>query len=720
MYHDLKMNTRSVPKMQDESDENATKTKTTSLEIPTLGKHLTIKIPNRANIPELPKSFHQDPTRKGVRRRLLRKRLIDLTTTSCTRRQFSSSLSTVSTRPLRKHTYLIANDLLGIGPKGNNLNDNTTLTIRRTVAELNALFVFSQWDEDDDGYLSVFAVQRGLLNAGIMVDGYILRMAMRKIHLMEEDDHVHFRRLDARVFVKLLSTLSEHDLDRFESMIESLSLHIPVSKSDATDFVDADPISKHILEQESRSNLISKITGSESEKFRRDHIMQAEEEINELAEDTWSKNWFLIGFNNLDDVIKFRRGIGPPIVCCIAWILGFAIFYNRHLDFHWPRAYYYSAQAGLSIGFGALSEEFYGGVGLVANGTVVNEASFPDVTLSRWMTILNVLLGSSIIGGALSYFVNEMVKSHGKWYEEMLEKHRHGERLKAFHSEPQKSVSISIEYATHFYRKNRGPVRLLLCLFAFILCGMAFGMEHEKWDFTKSLYFCITTMSTAGLQAPNVDSDFSMYFTGTYTLIGVPLYAACLGLYANYLVQKNLAVAEEKHFEAVISSREHSETLKLLFGDENLSKRDELAAEELLSDLDEVDFVMLELLRTHHCSFDFFRRIRKMFRVYDSDGNGYVSRLEIVATNLFRMYGDLANDRMGVEMFRKCVHDMAQEPYKLIDRDASRFDTAMRRIFAKRQYVNLREFSAFVRTMIKDLRSDVISPRAMRDGPSKQ
>ena len=87
-----------------------------------------------------------------------------------------------------------------------------------------------------------------------------------------------------------------------------------------------------------------------------------------------------------------------------------------------------SWQAGLSVGFGSLSEEMRGGVAtdcadlycasawncslpsdaqsLVQDPNFIGEL---HSSYSRIMTIFNIILGSSIVGGALSYFVESMI-----------------------------------------------------------------------------------------------------------------------------------------------------------------------------------------------------------------------------------------------------------------------------------------------------------------------
>lgn len=61
-------------------------------------------------------------------------------------------------------------------------------------------------------------------------------------------------------------------------------------------------------------------------------------------------------------------------------------------------------------------------------------------------------------------------------------------------------------------------------------------------DLIRSVYFAIAACSTAGIvPTRTVRSDANVGFVGVFCLVGVPLYAACLGSFANILVQKTLA-----------------------------------------------------------------------------------------------------------------------------------------------------------------------------------
>jgi len=217
-----------------------------------------------------------------------------------------------------------------------------------------------------------------------------------------------------------------------------------------------------------------------------------------------------------------------------------------------------------------------------------------------------------------------------------------------------------------FYESNLMEVRLILIVLGFIFVGMIYGMAHEEWTFITSLYYCITAMSTAGLQGPSTNPT-SMIFTGTYTLFGVPLYGACLGMFANYLIDANQAKTEEKQFNKVITASECMYFSKLL------SKRDDIEAEVAIDDLNEVEFLELELIRTGKVDSDFVDEARQRFREYDSGNTGFVTWTEIVASNLFRQYhvvdedDEEAPDLLNMAEFTACVADLSKKPYELVN-----------------------------------------------------
>lgn len=67
--------------------------------------------------------------------------------------------------------------------------------------------------------------------------------------------------------------------------------------------------------------------------------------------------------------------------------------------------------------------------------------------------------------------------------------------------------------------------------------GHALSLEEEPWSLSKGILFSLTAMSTGGLVAPSID-DRSMWFTGLYSLFGVPIYGALLGSIGSRLSQQ--------------------------------------------------------------------------------------------------------------------------------------------------------------------------------------
>ena len=289
--------------------------------------------------------------------------------------------------------------------------------------------------------------------------------------------------------------------------------------------------------------------------------------------------------------VTFRRFTSiHAFVCMLIWQFTFSCWYcfYPHTDFRFDRAFYYSAQAGLSVGFGALSEEIIGGVAssceemCMVQMNCTAPSDFSGLTdplrntnsqsdVSRVMTIFNVILGSSIIGGALSY-VNVIILTHStesthskqhRYFVQVMIDRQQKLKVKIEHKAKRDAAIFTYENTMKtekeelIKKKKRrkskksffpiislirrqilfrclqcgwniedrfDDVATVLVIMAFIATGVSFGMSHEGWGFIKSLYFSITTMSTAGLQGPSTDSKFSMVFTGIYVLVGVPLY----------------------------------------------------------------------------------------------------------------------------------------------------------------------------------------------------
>jgi len=523
------------------------------------------------------------------------------------------------------------------------------------------MHIFDQWDSSNEGYIHLHEFQAGLLSAGILVESTLILAAMRRVNLRKN----HENKVAAQEFVAFFLTICGEDAIQMQSYLKKLSKVVPEGHYGVTAFLDShSPRVAQYLKRhgdvEVRRQSVEIKNGAQAKKQQ--HNL---DEMEELSESDWKQNFSIdvLTPQGMWQVLTFQRGPMPAMLCFLVWEFSFALFYCLYDGFRFDRAYYYAAQSGLSVGFGSLTEECYGGSTDCTGNNGTNVRDWQEYDPSKFMTIINVLLGSSIIGGALGYFVDSALQSHGEWYEEMTDAHKRGERMDELKKEDSE-LALGWEYLVDYYESNKVEVNLMLIVLGFIFVGMIYGTQHEGWTFITSLYYCITAMSTAGLQGPSTD-PIGMWFTGTYTLLGVPLYGACLGIFANYLIDANQAKSEDDHFNKVITANECMYFSKLL------AKKGDMEAEVAIDDLNEIEFIELELIRTGKVDSDFVDEARMRFREYDSENTGFVTWTEIVASNLFRQYHDCTEDEgpdlLAMEEFKNCVNDLSKAPYQLVD-----------------------------------------------------
>ena len=80
-------------------------------------------------------------------------------------------------------------------------------------------------------------------------------------------------------------------------------------------------------------------------------------------------------------------------------------------------------------------------------------------------------------------------------------------------------------------------------------------MIHEKWPFSRALLFSVSALSTGGLVAPSTDES-AMWFTGVYTLFGVPLYGYVLASVAGFLETRSRLAIKRKEILHGFSERD--------------------------------------------------------------------------------------------------------------------------------------------------------------------
>mmetsp|Transcript_74872 Transcript_74872/g.219341 ORF Transcript_74872/g.219341 Transcript_74872/m.219341 type:complete len:418 (+) Transcript_74872:66-1319(+) len=334
-------------------------------------------------------------------------------------------------------------------------------------------------------------------------------------------------------------------------------------------------------------------------------------------------------------------------------------------------SFYYSVQAGLSIGFGLLPETEEG---------------------SRLYTVFHVMVGSSIVGGILALFMTlaisrhhadadreerilarhcqrlhrdgykgfkleelrGLMRRHPRFYRDILElvESDHAtveskmdtflqmtdkERRKAVdeliveaHSQEDqlKGGRLSMDQLKELDSRERGikyKLQTMLAahysfvvvwgLFCFwMLLGIIYGVVAEKWSFIQSLYFAVSTCSTGGLQSVTRSPDgWHVLFAAFFALIGVPMYGAALGTFANVIVDRYNA----KVFNARMNTR--FEAAEVEFVEHINGHRD-------TEYMGQAEFLELELLKLGVADRDLLTQLRDKFRELDTRGEGKVKK----------------------------------------------------------------------------------------------
>mmetsp|Transcript_43472 Transcript_43472/g.125657 ORF Transcript_43472/g.125657 Transcript_43472/m.125657 type:complete len:444 (+) Transcript_43472:139-1470(+) len=336
---------------------------------------------------------------------------------------------------------------------------------------------------------------------------------------------------------------------------------------------------------------------------------------------------------------------------------------------HLSHAFYYSVQTGLSIGFGLLTEskhlsELYSCFHILAGSSFIGGALSFFVSLAT--TRHNHFLSRSerrLIKASLALHVDgyhgftmpqirELMIMHPQYAnaiirqlfpcsresKERIEKFRNAdtfgrigqandlltqasEKLGFFQHDSlnlDDLVEIDTRHAgifrkmRRFARENTTFIRITTAFVCWIAVGTIFSMTCDGNYFIRALYFAIGTLSTAGIVATNtVSSGAHVVFVGIYALIGIPLYGAMLGSFANILVQRTVARQTQEKLNENLSEAEAA-FLK------HLSEADGGSA------VNRAEYTELQLLRLGLVDRETLNMIHARFKTMDEAGNGYV------------------------------------------------------------------------------------------------
>lgn len=526
-------------------------------------------------------------------------------------------------------------------------------------ANLQLLHIFNMWDVENFGYLEIGAVKDALDYAGIKVT---------------EMEHLHNTSMAANKFTnnfevfnssfpKFMLKLAANDLQTLGVFIKRIKEHAMCPISEMKPNEGAPAPHKQI-------DSAFVISHNKSQHDTMEAVAMAAVEENIMKRAAHQLNFV----DRFHKALTMQSGIFPMFIAVCFWQFGFTFWYHLYLKFRYSAAFYYSAQAGLSVGFGALNEEhFYGmsddcsaptvdgsclngGDGLAGCCTewgntddCSNKLSEADYDVSKFVTVINVLLGSSAIGGALGFLVEYLNTKKEVWYADAKE------AAADHHTSGKKGPLEHKTTVCEVITKDFEEMKVQLILLLFVVVGITYGMVHEKWSFITSLYFAITAMSTAGLQGiSDPKDDFSCWFTGVYVLLGVPLYGMALGIYAGGLVEAREQAELERAVNKQITATEFRAKTH---GD---------------SQIEPLDFLEIELLRCGITDMDFLDHVRQKFAQYDIRKNGVISFEEMTVGNVFRSFDADDSGRLTKDEFQEVLnklreHDEIQLPNQMSD-----------------------------------------------------
>jgi len=361
------------------------------------------------------------------------------------------------------------------------------------------------------------------------------------------------------------------------------------------------------------------------------------------------------------------------------WVLTGTFFYSKINDWPIPQSFFYSVDAGMSIGF----------------CTDVRETTIK----SRAFTILHIILGASCVGGALVLFVADLMNEgifhdkHFGEYKKLLE-HDAFQRADRYHVgvltydqfhelveawignyvqvsnnyerkpklvldtkvfqklchkfDPKRKGRISYEdfmylgydgidrlilypsggiYSKFWVRRIMahtwdalssavvGENRIYTIFTLWIALGVSWGHWNQKWDVITSLHFAVSALATGGLTAPPVNDDGILP-------AGPAIFCGFYCLFGIPLFALTLG-----HFARILISKYIASASKMAIV-KPLNKAEFEFAKYLCSS-DKVihmsDFVVLQLLRQGKVNMNTVVLIKKQFDMLDWDNSGTLS-----------------------------------------------------------------------------------------------
>ena len=171
-------------------------------------------------------------------------------------------------------------------------------------------------------------------------------------------------------------------------------------------------------------------------------------------------------------------------------------------------------------------------------------------------------------------------------------------------------------------RLHADDARAWALLATWLLLGTAYGLVFERWSGTRSFYFAVCALSTAGLQGIDPESEaWQFLVVGAWLLAGVPIFAHGVGTVARLLLRESSDAEVRARSWGNFGEGDWDDTVALL------SEYVAVAPGRISRE----QFILSELLRSGSVSGDLVDIILDKFSRFDTDGDATLTKAEYVA-----------------------------------------------------------------------------------------
>ena len=296
------------------------------------------------------------------------------------------------------------------------------------------------------------------------------------------------------------------------------------------------------------------------------------------------------GSNSVIEFVRAKRLTFQLLLLWASWMILGGVFYTKKLEVSWGRGFYHAVSVGYSIGWGDVSEDFED---------------------SQQFSIFYLCCGASFVGVAFGAFGNFISRERDNWYENELQRIT----LKEYRSKN------FFQYLYYWAYVNREVLLVVIVWLGFVFIGA--GMAHhfhadDGWNFTNSMYFATSSLSTGGLYAIENAEEWEYALIAAYCAIGIPIMGAAMAGLASLFLDLGSVEQACKDIRTPITEEE----IRML-------KELGVAPDCDTVHLGKLDFLVLCIVRIGVVHPDLVKFIFQYFSELDSDDNGKLSVEEL-------------------------------------------------------------------------------------------